>query len=1417
MAERTDRSNIDNENDLGDSEERQEDQYWSYVFDLDVWKLNQLDYTKLQTPRPILESKDPEEYLEPRKKQIYRYLITRYLKQPAQYGYMLYQSVDGHTMTQNIDKYIKHLEKNESEIEDIKHIEQTESEIADRDRAIGDLRQLRNFLSIKKTTDIPRFLNYKWLFMFVTELMSLQYKLYKAAQTPPHEEDSSETTSAEVKRQERTTPYPTGTATPMESIRMIFHTIKEYIFDFNLELATSISKTLTTQTNRFTQKFKLQLISKLYNIILRQRAETLDESCKQSFGNAGEFFEDDDIRMAVNEADNRRDTGSRHFDEFALSRLAAYHELGEDIGNFAETISGELIILNYYSLMVVASEDKRGKQMIPDLKFLYEHEIEFHLNEEKAAARFVEYILFICNEIRPSFNSQDFNSKFESKNMFILNRLADMLWYHQYFDIRKFTKGIEDKFASFQSVWEFTFKSNLLTSLIHASEKVKEAIESRKRRTRTPDRPASNQRMLPSSQPSSPRQNRPTDPRGESQPATTTVPENRRQIEPRDTYFSPDMNEFPVNRFKFYNTAHQKELSKKGYKEVSNQPAALNTNQIGPFTPLGFMSRHTRELNILNALKHTALHAYYSTLARNPSTAYQESFSPEFYQAEAELTKYRGELMSGHIQHPDTDIDDHPPYTKILQRDINSCPNVIIELQAFNEEGAPIYPLPIRTVAENAPGIFSETHTKQSLDTIIKLLRKVKWTTETFPNMTKGSLEISGDVDKHYDRLLHDIEFENNKEENRLEVEHPRYVGTDFNETDNTARSAISNSKYCSFSSPPYLEAEYQISSNSPFFTQTEAWQNWTVLEKMNTDIFQCFSNKFINSVDLRIKSTYLGKTYYFIWTIYRFTPEQFNITHFAYRSVNPSRTLMTPPKQINEYSKQPGPNDINMSTVAFSHAQTEAHLTARLDEVTLIQIHANGTNACLPKLKENLGKPNEDEANKTVTESMGWVYYYNFWTVIASCQKIRNPKNSETPEYITAYTIIHRTHEYATDKSRRKQAWNERRVPTAEPTSYYRRMEPQGPARRSLIRPEVRGVSYQPHVNPNAQKREERIQKAQEQHLPVFIFGLLDANQSQVYRYFQTPTIDQRRTLQSTIFRYQSLVYVRYYHNIINEMGTTHTGLHANIAHYITNYYQHHQNQINVYPGLFLKWIKDFPKGKPANDNETQTAQQYWSDLWMAFFNTETDGIDYKSISQEYTENITDQKIQQFIQVNGGNPVPRPPPPPPAGPGQNSSAEDESSSQGENDGSGDWDNASDSDNRYSQGEGSEGSGRVDQRDYTEEFNPEVNNHRQNTRPPLTPYVRPSRFQGRDDAGVPRQRDGVRGQGYRHYNGPIRGRGAHGPHGRYSNFAGRMQIPRHSLQSSTYPINEEHTHISELQDEINTLRRSLNQLALLQG
>jgi len=768
---------------------------------------------------------------------------------------------------------------------------------------------------------------------------------------------------------------------------------------------------------------------------------------------------------------------------------------------------------------------------------------------------------------------------------------------------------------------------------------------------------------------------------------------------------------------------------------ISEIPSSNDDGVIGPFMPPNLMPPDTLNMSIINSLKQMAFMEYSKALTDQVPESQPYRLPENFYNLEAKLAKFRGSVIATEIKNQ---MQYKPPtYKETFPTRQDDFPGVVMELQIFDEEYVSLLTSPLRQVASGIEGhleIFRPTHNANSLKKTLDILRKVSWTAD-IPS-DKLLFEIKND------RILQDILSEANSGFRNTAthgIEDPMntgFLGGNFSDTDNTARSSVFQSNYMNFTTQPIQHAKFQIASNVPNFTQTEAWQNWIVLHKMNMDIYNCLSGNFISSVDIKVQINHNGRDISLVWTIYRFNPDTFDITQFAYKSTRPQRTLLTIPSSTKDIQNSPHPDDIDTVSLRCQHFRADSDKIARIDEVRLMKLHAT--------MVKNLDEMNQVRKSGTkIVESKGWVYYYPFWTVLASCTKLQATSAGGEEFYVTAYTIIHRTSEYAADRGGRGRPLAARQQ--GAPGAVHQLPPPQN-IPPGYQQPHSAYQPYYQHHSPNHQRRTEILRMADERKFPFMIFGLYSDEKRPIYYYIDGLNMFERKTLQHRVFQFQTIIYKKFYSNVIESLA----GKDTNVARYIQKFYQGQGKFIAPYPGLFQKWITDFPKGFPGEQLiHTDTAKQEWSKLWMEFFKgPQGTSFSPESYSEDEHAINRDPRIKAYMDRDS---------PPPAEPIDGRGSRSRSRSRGS------------SVNRGSSL--SRGSSR-------------------------------SRSSSQS-SGIPRDgRDLSRG---RTQTRPSSGTRQH------------FNLPTYSDSPHLHQLAEEAPQISEMQHEIDSLRRSLNQLALLHG
>jgi hypothetical protein len=496
----------------------------------------------------------------------------------------------------------------------------------------------------------------------------------------------------------------------------------------------------------------------------------------------------------------------------------------------------------------------------------------------------------------------------------------------------------------------------------------------------------------------------------------------------------------------------------------------IHANKIAPYISPYFLKQHFTRLNLLNAVKHVAYNEYNKMLALNSFQNHLGTpdfvFTRDFLDAEYRVASTRGEIMAhsyyDNERYSPQSLNTADPSSK------ESYPKMVAELQIFDGNQNQLNHMPVRVVMEAARNDLFTLKNKQNLMDIVDFLLACDW-----PDKTKNTPNLP-DID--YSRVLASInEMLLHHDKDRLTHDassHQLTLGSNFQDQDDIARTELSELKKTKFSCAPYSEATFQVATNAPFFTQQEVWQNWIVLNKINIDMEHCMKSKFAHSVDVKVKLKARGRPYELTWTIYRYKPDKFDVTHITYTSRNPTTSLLNPPATTQSIQQGVSRGDIDMETLDIKHSQIDVAVAARMDELNLIQIHSEGANLCQGTHFAVSPKP------ITITAQLGWVFYYNFWTVVASCYEATNNLTTEV-FHMTAYTVIHRTSEYATDKGQRRQRTEQ---PALEPPNAGRGGRPPpraAPPNRYEVNPRSGSASPQHFINPNIEKRIGYLKKA--------------------------------------------------------------------------------------------------------------------------------------------------------------------------------------------------------------------------------------------------------------------------------------------------------------------------------------------------
>lgn len=722
-------------------------------------------------------------------------------------------------------------------------------------------------------------------------------------------------------------------------------------------------------------------------------------------------------------------------------------------------------------------------------------------------------------------------------------------------------------------------------------------------------------------------------------------------------------------------------------------------------------ARSDREM--INAAKRNAQHEYYRQMTNDGTDGVNtnlsdpsNTFSKEFIRAEERLSEIRGRVMQKYISSHDSVTD--PALVPIK---VNEYSDYAIELGVYlhtsDNKIEPVLNKPMKkTIVRQTHDIFDEFTDKQSLSLIPKIIELAKFGEEwALPQDTQDSKrhidirasinpdEIIGNVWRH---IIHDNGTLKRYGDKTMKLE------SNYGNWDNTAREGVMELD-CTFFRYKGLTASFQIARNMPRFTHREVFQSAFTLKKSNLDFSKHMQKCFFNFIDLKVRLvTSSNQNIELVWTIHKNTPDHFHLMHMAYKSRDPTQTLLTPP--INLSLVTLSANDILDETVGVKQHKIKDESVYKADEVKLMQLHAQGVKACT---ETGIGNITSDKDSK----SFGFIYTYDFWTLIGTCIPI-NDKSAN--EYLTCYTIIHRCSDFAPNKERKRlrAAEGVERAGGVE----RERVPPQAVHSRAFHVPIARHVRKIPRGD------------------NWLIFGIIDKNGTEMYYFIQAPVQSTRILLDQTTRLFQSKIYKIFYPDTItaSERGG------ISLTEYISNrlVVELETQQISSVPGMFALWMRQHPKGQRSDPNEVvnglyTTAPQYWTHLWDEFLR-QNNITPWKS---NLLKRDRDERLEKFELLYAKKEIP-----PDTRQGQEAQR------------------------------GAFGGGG---------------------------------FRGR-------------GGGFRGRGGGFQGRGRGGRGGRGGRTSSQYD-PYTDQTHPAFPLAEESPQISEMQHEIDTLRRSLNQLALLQA
>ena len=1100
--------------------------------------------------------------------------------------------------------------------------------------------------------------------------------------------------------------------------KVMMHVILKFLLKYNLQYNSklierifSLKYTAHVRNRESSQKTTMnkRLITSVYTALVRRNAQDIDKTRFKSGGALGWHFNDsENINPLVwylkgyqfVQPDAISGVDQDYYCHTLKQRLEAYQEISQNPDEIADYISVDGIIADGECIAQAMRVDPMLTHILTRLAVKETH-------PSALATEFIKYTLLFASNLVAEKGPH-------TKEHFINQRLAEIIRANPRLDDDTFTKKLKSELDTLQ-VGLYGGSSVFATNLSDSLMRTADAMMVLKH--------------------------------NESNP-----PERIHHDEPEEAGIMPedimqdDAVDHPVPDFVSRPQRHAPNRFEGPSR--ANENKTINQKPFFPVEPsTDDDERSDREL--LNAAKRNAQHEYYKQMTTNGTSSRTGGLdislqnSVAFVNAEKKLSEIRGSVMRKIIALSEKKTD--PELIPIAK---DGYTNYVIEmgvyLHADNDTITPLHQHPIKRVAaKDQYDIFDDITDLASLTKVVSQIQRQAWEQEWAATRKPHSAPPDGVGDINPDeivKVIHAFLQRNHQKTLRQSGANGMTIGSSFRDWDATGRTEFKelDTTVFQYHGRP---ASFQIALNIPQFTHRELFQSMYTLQKANLDLREHIKQSFLQFVDLKVRLvTAGGHNIELVWTIHKHTPDHFHLMHVAYRSVTPRQTLLTPPESLNQIALDP--SDIVPDSVRLAQTKIKDDMICRADEMKLVQLHAQGIRGFT-----------EGVSVDTNLKSFGFIYTYEFWTLIGTCFQIGAAAQKE---FLTCYTIVHRNSEFAQLKERKRPR---DRIDEGAPPVH--RQPPQHVRRAQTTRAAPRGDNW-------------------------FVFGTCDRAGTETYRFTQGPANSLRAELIQTTNIFQTKVYRVFYPETVRqsaEAGITLT--------------QHIRDRLDVelgtgtivpWQGLFATWMRMHPAGERPDtstpvDGKYHTANQYWTSLWETYVREHPGFILYEF---NLVQQGTDERIEALKKLYVRSAAPEAPAA-----------------------------------HHWPGSGDEGRHPRSQYPWRRDTDPSVSQW-----PTRTPPHPPNTADTGGGRGVfmPQPSRG---------NAAVRGRGAawHGagnprpsvppppPPPRQQNYWHNRGRGRGS-SSSANPIphlSEDQQQIPQMQHEIDSLRRSLNQLALLQA
>ena len=447
----------------------------------------------------------------------------------------------------------------------------------------------------------------------------------------------------------------------------------------------------------------------------------------------------------------------------------------------------------------------------------------------------------------------------------------------------------------------------------------------------------------------------------------------------------------------------------------------------------------------------------------------------------------------------------------------------------------------------------------------------------------------------------------------RVEGKTKMLLSGDAERFENTSRTEIRTTDPIRIDAPGYA-ITYKLAMRCPYFTANEGWMDQFVLTHASKSIEQQLAGtpSQATALDLEVEYTHNRKRHSFIWSVYRYTPRTYTVTHISNITEKKDLSYTQLPGQISLF------DSLSYGDLIHTRCKNQIIDSAkayRMNEMELINLHVQG---CKDNSYDTIVSGYKYE---NIKSKVGYIFNYKFWNLIITCFEF---DTSNDTKYATFYTIIHRTPDFVGERlTRGGGGKSDPHHDSGSRTASTRA--------RSLDEGTINSIEYLNrwvHENVGIDVPPMRLDNLRKRGVPAgdqtewFVFGMTDstAMRDQTAMHFTNLTPEEREDLDYTTRKFYSIVLTAFFENTIR-MSQNSENPNTKRTFTLKDYIGYRLNKEGIsvgvtgtyiaafiqYQSLYLDENGNKPQLSPALQNSTPLKK--WKELWDEFL----DGSDLK------------------------------------------------------------------------------------------------------------------------------------------------------------------------------------------------------------